>query len=256
MVKKILLYILSLVMISNLCSCSKDLNIQIEKCVLVSEYDKNTTIDQMRTIKFGSYYQKNISIKEPIEWIVLDKQDGKALLLSKYILDCKCYNNDNIETAWEKSSLRYWLNNEFYNIAFSNEEQNKIQITNVINNNNIDYGTFGGNNTYDKIFCLSIDETRKYFGNGTKGQYGYIIGKKIATRGTNYAKKVDNGGENIYISDLVGNWCIGNSEYWLRSPGNTEWKAALVSIQGYVGSTGNDVGNFVTGVRPAMWVSY
>ena len=60
----------------------------------------------------------------------------------------------------------------------------------------------------------------------------------------------------IYISDLVGNWCIGNSEYWLRSPGNTEWKAALVSIQGYVGSTGNDVGNFVTGVRPAMWVSY
>lgn len=39
------------------------------------------------TVKFGSYPQEN-NEKEAIEWQVLDVRSGKALLISKYALDC------------------------------------------------------------------------------------------------------------------------------------------------------------------------
>ena len=112
---------------------------------LVTSYSKDTTIDQMETVKFGSYYQSNGFTKEPIEWIVLDRQGGRALLLSKYILDCKCYSNEHKDVTWETCDLRKWLNNDFYNQAFSGSEQGKILSTNVINNNS-KYKTKGGNN--------------------------------------------------------------------------------------------------------------
>lgn len=143
---------------------------QINQVKLVTEYDKDTTVDEMDTVTFGSYPQSDASgnTKELIEWIVLDRQGDKTLLLSKYILDCKCYNNKFEDVTWETSSLRNWLNSDFYDNAFNGSEQEKIQTTNVITNNNIFRGTKGGNNTQDKIFSISIEEVRRYFGNGNQ----------------------------------------------------------------------------------------
>ena len=114
----------------------------------------------MDTVIFGSYPQSDVSgnTKEPIEWIVLDRQGNKTLLLSKYILDCKCYNDVEKDITWENCTLRYWLNNTFYNTVFSSSEKSYIDNTFVINNDNASYNTSGGNNTYDNVFLLSIDE--------------------------------------------------------------------------------------------------
>lgn len=225
---------------------------------IVTSYSDDTTIDQMNTIIFGSYYQNNSSSKEPIEWIILDRQGERTLLLSKYILDCKCYNNESGGVTWENCTLRNWLNRDFYNTAFSSSEQNKIEITNVINNNNIDYGTNGGNNTNDRIFCLSIEEIRRYFGSGTKVDYGYQLGKNVATRGTSYAKTNDNGGHTLYMYDGSGDsqykWATGNSFFWLRSSGNYQDYAADVSDAGYLGTRGHIVDDPRYGVRPALWI--
>ena len=162
---------------------------------LVTSYNEYTTVDEMETIKFGQYPQldNNSDNIEPIEWIVLDKQGNKILLFSKYILDCKFYNDAFWGCTWEDCSLRKWLNDDFYNKAFNNSEQKKIQDMTVINNDNEDYDVEGGNDTIDKIFCLSIDEVKTYFNQ----PHMFSDNERLATRGTKYARSVSNSGWNL-----------------------------------------------------------
>lgn len=85
------------------------------------------------TVPFGSYEQDNDggNGSEPIEWVVLAHQDGRTLLLSRYGLDGMWYNADSVEVTWEESSLRRWLNTDFYNTAFDDTEKDLIvQVTN------------------------------------------------------------------------------------------------------------------------------
>ena len=265
---KVNLIILLVVIAFSLQTNSKDMLIKdLSQVKLVTEYAKNTIIDEMETVKFGSYPQSDISgvVKEPIEWIVLDRQGNKSLLLSKHILDGKCYNNKSVENeegyvgyniSWEECDLRKWLNDDFYNKAFNSSEQENIQMTNVINND-INFKINFGNDTKDKIFCLSVEETRKYFGSGSRDKYGYQLGKNVAIRATNYAKNVvDNKGRKLYVLEPgygSPKWCIGNSYYWLRTQHLvTSAFAARVLEGGYV-----DDGWYVdepVGVRPALWV--
>ena len=259
--------IIFIVFICNIAFASASDISRISQVRLVTEYGKNTSIEDMETVKFGSYMQSDINgvTKEPIEWIVLDRQDNKCLLLSKYILDSKNYNNKPVENeegyvgyniSWEDCDLRKWLNSEFYNQAFSGRDKDKIQITNVINNDK-DFKSNFGNDNNDKIFCLSLEETRKYFGSGTRDRYGYQLGKNVATRATNYAKNLlDNRGRKLYVLEPgfgVNDWRVGNSYFWLRTPHPViEGFAARVLEGGYI-----DDGWYVdepVGVRPALWV--
>ena len=212
-------------------------------------------VDYMDSVKFGSYPQSDISgnRKDPIEWIVLDRQDDKVLLLSKYILDCKCYNNELKAVTWETCDLRKWLNNDFYNQAFNGSEQNKIQTTNVINSNNTEHGINGGNNTNDKVFCLSTDEVERYFYKSNMQNED----KRRATRGTKYAKNKDNMGKQLdVVIHKLDKWSSGNSRFWLRSPGENLGFASLVDYNGSLFGFGINVDSPYNGVRPALWVSF
>ncbi len=120
------------------------------------------------TIIFGSYEQDNNPDNgpEPIEWIVLDVQEGKALLISRFALDEKKYNEDWEDVTWETSTLRAWLNDEFISIAFSEEERSAILLSSVDNSDSqgYSYNTTGGNDTEDRIFLLSYYEAfEQYF---------------------------------------------------------------------------------------------
>ena len=198
------------------------------------------------TIKFGSYPQNDVNgkTKEPIEWIVLEKDGNKALLLSKYILDNKCFNDEwSVNKTWETSQLRSWLNDTFYRTAFSKDEQKKILSTTIINSNNIDFKTSCGNNTNDKVFLLSIDEVRKYFGSGVKEKFGYRLNDAVVTQGTKYSGIVDK------------NNSFGNNYYWLRSMGIDQFAASFIAPNGYLATHGHYL-TYGCGVRPALWVSY
>lgn len=234
---------------------------------LATRYSSDTSVEDMDTIKFGSYPQSDISgsKNDPIEWIVLEKTGNGALLLSKYILDCKNYNNIHADVTWETCDLRKWLNTDFYNKAFSNNEQSLIKETNLVNSNNSEYKTLGGATTNDKVFCLSEDEIRKYFGDGEKKEYSsqvcYELGKNVTTKGTEYAKNVDNIGAKLDVfneMDKSYTAFFGNSNYWLRSPGYFQNCAACVGCTGTVDISAIDVG--VTrndfGVRPAIWIEW
>ena len=79
-------------------------------------------------VSFGTYDQDNNTGngKEPIQWMVLDVQGSKVLLLSVYVLDAHEYHNNTDGVLWNNSNLRNWLNNTFVNGAFSAQEKNAI----------------------------------------------------------------------------------------------------------------------------------
>lgn len=108
------------------------------------------------------------------EWILLDKQDGKALLTRFETIQGKKTEDSPIEgevyepsggkVTWENSSLRAYLNNGFMEEEFSAEEQEIIQDTNLSCDDNKVYGTKGGKDTLDKVYIFSADEIQKYAG--------------------------------------------------------------------------------------------
>ena len=114
-------------------------------------------------IIFGTYEQDNDESDgtEDIEWIVLDNTDGKLLVISKDILNYMRYSETT--TVWEYSDIRTWLNGEFYDLAFSDDEKSSIVLSVVDNPGNPYFGTSAGTGTNDNVFCLSYDEAYTYF---------------------------------------------------------------------------------------------
>ena len=124
--------------------------------LISSAYAADDPIVIGTTITLGEYEQDNNlgNGTEPIQWIVLDIQDSKALILSKYLIDTIMYNNKATYITWENCSLRNWLNNDFLSTAFAKEEQAEIQESDLDN---------GNNRTRDRVFLLSFDEVGQYF---------------------------------------------------------------------------------------------
>ncbi|MBQ9257207.1 MAG: hypothetical protein IJ181_08850 [Acidaminococcaceae bacterium] len=116
-------------------------------------------------ISFGSFEQDNDKKngKEPIEWIVLDVTNGKAFLVSRYVLTAREFHTSN-SVEWHKSAIRKWLNDTFLN-NFSEKEQKAIVQTTVDNSASQSDGgkVSGGKDTKDKIFLLSYAEVAQYF---------------------------------------------------------------------------------------------
>ena len=187
-------------------------------------------------IKFGAYEQDNNTSngKEDVEWLVLEVKDGKALVISKYALDCKPYNTSYTgDVTWETCTLRKWLSNDFLGSAFSAEEKAMIPTVTVSADKNPDYSTNPGNATQDQVFLLSITEVNKYFSSDSARQ----------CEPTDYA--VANG---VWKSGSGSCW------WWLRSPGGNQCTAAIVNYDGDVGEDGLSVVDDSDAVRPALWI--
>ena len=179
-------------------------------------------------IYFGNYYQSNSSTKEPIKWRVLSVNGNDAFLLADQNLDNQPYNNQPwADVTWATCALRTWLNETFLNNAFSKDEQNAIEKTLVVNENNLEYGTNGGVDTTDKVYLLSIAEA-------SNSAYGF---------------------DSEFYEDSetrVAMNSIGEAGFWLlRSPGRYSASVALVNSVGYgYGYGGISTDTF--SVRPAL----
>ena len=193
--------------------------------------DNNPDYKIGETIEFGNYPQEEDGTEKPIEWIVMKKEGNQVLLLSKYVLDAKPYNEEVEEVTWETSDIRKWLNNEFYTTAFNKAEKAKIQTSLIKNEDNSEYGTSGGNDTEDKVFLLSEKEAETLFSND----------KKRIAKATEYAEE-----SGVYCNEEKAAW------WWLRSPGHWSDGAAVVNRNGWVYRDGDYVSSSVDGVRPAL----
>ncbi len=186
-------------------------------------------------IEFGKYRQKTVGIEEPIEWLVLDVNDKEALLVSRYGLDCIPYNHEYVDITWENCDLRKWLNNDFLNKAFSEDERRRIRLSEVVNDDNPKYGTPGGNNTRDWVFCLSLEEANRYFKNNS---------------------------ERKCQPTPAAAWRGASSNWWLRSPGHrrsigsssnvSAGAGSLVKPDGRLDLCGYFVSESCGAVRPAL----
>lgn len=181
------------------------------------------------TVIFGLYKQRKI------EWLVLEKNNGRILVICKYVLDCKEYNTTHVENlTWEGCSLRKWLNDDFINSAFSGKEKALIREVTVSADKNPKYDVDSGNATQDKLFLLSIPEVNKYLPSDDERRY--LL--------------------NGFVSSGYG------KEWWLRTPGQIVKYGAYLSVKyaSCVKSSGEideygDHPDSKNGVRPAMWIS-
>ena len=214
---------------------------------------------QADNIYFGTYQQSSDGNSgyniDPIKWRVLENANGQLFLLSDQNLDVFQYHVDYESVTWATSTMRSWLNgygaaqntgsdngidytdDNFIDTAFSDGEQGAIVDTTVVNDDNPDYNTEGGENTNDKIFLLSVDEARNsnYFADDN------------SRKGTNTAYVADGG-------KIDGNmFGVGEADYWwLRSPGGIDFLAAYVTRYGGVNSGGGTVNFDGHAVRPAF----
>jgi len=210
--------------------------------------DDATTIGS--TIRFGNY-----------DWIVLDIQEPYALILAKDVIEqraydgCEAFSSKNEwqlwfegnaseeyktgwephalsahgAVTWESCTLRKYLNEEFYN-QFTQAEKNRINLSELKNSDNIrlygqalppghihddlqEWHTYGGNDTSDYIFLLSLAEAEEY------------------------------------LSLLAG----ASSWWWLRSPGDLQYKVAHVYPDGSLVHWGC-IDDVIGSVRPAMYI--
>ena len=187
---------------------------------------------------FGSYPQTNTGKDDTsIEWLILESDGETALLISRYALDCKPYNEKYEDATWETCTLRGWLNNEFYNRAFSTEEKQYILRSDVSADKNPKYSTNPGNTTKDKVFLLSVVEANKYFQSDDA--------RKCAP--TDYAIQQGASTSDSYkVEGRKACW------WWLRSPGSYSNYAALVSTVGSINV--NIVSRSNNAVRPCVRV--
>lgn len=223
-------------------------------------------------VTFGHYEQDNDESngKEDIEWLVLDKEDDKILVISKYILlnvSSGGKTNDNT-LGWKNCGLRTWINDGFLNDAFNLKEQSLIKDT-VNQNELIPMGDSKGDtekvkreeqyvanldsSTIDKVFVLSRDETEKYFPTDeskrcalTKYAYNFLFND-----GLSMSIKIDDKPTgsywtrscNVYTEiDTYDNTTKGFYSAFISMPEGTSFFDAITK-------------GTCCGIRPAMWIS-
>ncbi len=134
-------------------------------------------------VNFGTYEQDNNkkTKHEEIEWKVLEIKDNKALVISEYVIDTGAYNTEKGDIAWEKCTLRKWLNEDFINAAFGDNEKELIATTTLAAEKKPSNSTYTPAPTQDKIFILTAEEAEHYFPereNRKSRVTAYTVGKE------------------------------------------------------------------------------
>ncbi|MBQ7541737.1 MAG: hypothetical protein IJT44_05550, partial [Clostridia bacterium] len=190
---------------------------------------------------------------EPLQWRVLDPAAG--LLLCETVIDSQPYSNFMLRADdayyygdadhsyyannYEKSSIRDWLNADFYNTAFTNAQKSKIAETTLDNSAySSEYSRYDSASTTDKVFLLSYSDMRNT-------AYGFESDPGFSsTRGaqvSDYAK-------------CQGLLVQTGYDWWLRSAGEYSGLACTVLGGDSYGAVvaDCDVDYTAAGVRPAI----
>ena len=92
---------------------------------------------------------------EPITWQVLRVENETATLIAKNVLAADHYLNDYTgfnTVTWAQSSIRRWLQETFYESAFTAREKADILLSTLSTADSVTYGTPGGEDTKDYVY--------------------------------------------------------------------------------------------------------
>ncbi len=189
---------------------------------------------------------------EPLKWRIIDAEAG--LIMSESLIDAQPYAEtvyyyDNggsteddyyLDSAhrtyannYEKASLREWLNEEFYNTAFSGDEKSKVLTYKC--DNSAAVSKYDSGSTRDYVFLPSSDDVNN-------ADMGFASDADRAAAGTDYAKAL-----GLYTPDSGE-----NSFWWLRTPGTYSYYACRVDNSGKTDDYGNSIDFTNYGIRPVI----
>ena len=226
-----------------------------------------TDVDGTKFVYIEGFYEpsENPYYKvEPIKWRVLRVDGDDVFLLADQTLDIEMYNDHWTGTTWEGCTLRSWLNgydgsantvgtdyssDNFIDMAFTETEQNAINTTAVVNEDNPHYGTEGGGDTQDKIYLLSVSEAldTSYGFSGEAYGVSSVDGKADAARCVKNTEYVKERGVS-YTNDTAH---YPGDVWRLRTPGQYSDGAAMVWSTGIVDVSG-DLNYARYPVRPVL----
>ena len=184
-------------------------------------------------VTFGRYEQDNdlTNGQEAIKWQVLAVEGEKALLISANCLDNKPYISEPGNFSVSSFSLQEWLNDEFIQAAFSQEEQSILLTLNgeKPNENRTTY-----QNDSDRTFLLGIEEANRYFKNAD----------------TRMAPNT----EYVIIKGAYSGNLGGYGRWWLRSAGDHRGSQVCVFSDGSLNLSGDFADSETNQVRPALYI--
>jgi len=192
---------------------------------------------------------------EPLKWEILYEEDSRLLLFCDSIIYSMRYSDSRVHVRhinneivykgnWEYSEIRHWLNNEFYQKAFS-EEQRKMIVPTLNCNGKSSFVdneyTRIQKDTIDNVFIFGFDDL-------VKKEYGFSTSPKT------YSKR------SRIVTDYgraTGAWISpdGYGWYWLRSAVNYAGRAGRCASTGTFTEKGEGTYTYKGGVVPVMYVS-
>lgn len=188
---------------------------------------------------------------EPIKWRVLniDATNNRILIMADEALDARQMDVGNGTGGWKNRGIRNFLNgnneNDFYSLAFSEEEKVKI-ISIPINELDEQYASEAYNGIEDKVFLLSSEESIKSeYGFGATGDISDV---NRQLRPTAYAYAM---GTSIVEGECTNNKAC--ADWWLRTNADENIAATIVEGSGTVQSQNPDE---VKAVVPAMYIKF
>ena len=202
-------------------------------------------------VLLGSWEQDNKTGNgaEAISWTILDQQVGKALVVSDKILEYRYFKEPQegedyrwVSSLYGESDIRTFLNDIFYQNAFTDAERALIMTTDISTLYTEDYQQKSAV-TRDSVFLLSINEVNRFLTKRGTAVYGIP---------TDFVLQYD-----PYMSEVSNVPGIEKAMTWfLRDQGDGPTYAA--DVAGYTdvpSSIGSNVANR-HGIRPAMWIVY
>ncbi len=237
----------------------------------------NATKDDIVT--FGSYEQDGDlgNGTEPLRWIVLDKIDGRLLLLALDSIAARPYNPLPFhEISWEKSELRAWMNTEFLHDAFSDEQRTLVIPTNTADITDAETKDEAGiqedphrtgkpKQKEERTLEEKPQQEKEAYQEENEGEHAEKTQKDLVFA-------LSRTEADIYLGDdvereLIGAALIseaaknpalpldenGRADWWLRSRGNYGFTAQFVERNGSAYTPGANV-DAIYAVRPAVWI--
>lgn len=128
----------------------------------------------------------------PIEWVVLNEEKYGTLVISKWSVGARRF--DSSSSNWSSSELCSWLNGDFYNDAFSNEEKKKI--VNVLLN--------ADKEVKNNVFILTREEVEKLLLKDGSDEYENAYYKRC---GCCVWTRTVGGGSSVNNGYARGCWC-------------------------------------------------
>lgn len=199
-------------------------------------------VDENGFEKDKTYWFRYSSIK----WNILEETDGNIMIASELLLDSqeiyhettsgKFDHNDGNGYAnnYDLSNIRKWLNDTFYNLAFTSIEKEDIKKSDIYTDANQSKYTSGP--VEDNVFLLNKNEASIY----------YKTDEERRAKGTDYAQI-----QGLHVNSSIVN--TGYSEWFVRTPSfNSDYSTITIYTDGTINGNGINVNNTAMGIRVAL----